>query len=46
VLIIGLELPGGPHAVTLGRDGTVWSWGEPWEFPDAVVEEVWAVTWS
>ena len=46
VLIIGLELPGGPHAVTLDPDGTVWSWGEPWEFPDAIVEEVWAVTWS
>ncbi len=45
-VILGLELPGGPHAVTLGRDGTVWSWGEPWEFPDAIVEEVWAVTWS
>ena len=45
-LLLGLELPGGPHAVTLGRDGTVWSWGEPWEFPDAIVEEVWAVTWS
>lgn len=46
-LILGVELPG-PHAVTVGPDGAWWSWGEPYdpaEFPDAVVEEAWAITW-
>ncbi len=47
-LILGLDLPG-PHAVFVGPDGAWWSWGEPYDpftWPDAVVEEAWAVTWS
>lgn len=47
-LLLGLELPG-PHAVVATPDGW-WSWGElycPWcEWPDAVIEEAWAVTWG
>ncbi len=47
-IILGLELPEGPHAVL--ADGTWWwSWGEPYDpaaFPGAVIEEAWAVTWS
>ena len=45
--ILGLDLPG-PHTVLATPDGW-WSWGQlycPWcEFPDAVIEEAWAVTW-
>ena len=47
-LILGTELPG-PHAVTVAPDGCWLSWGEhydPADFPDAVVEEAWAVSWS
>jgi hypothetical protein len=47
-LILGTELPG-PHAVTVAPDGCWVSWGEhydPADFPDAVVEEAWAVSWS
>ena len=46
-LVIGVDLPG-PHTV-LATPGGWWSWGElhcPCEFPDAVVEEAWAVSWS
>lgn len=46
-VILGLELPG-PHAV-LAVGGTWWSWGRPWHrsaFPNARVEEAWAVVWS
>lgn len=46
-LILGVELPG-PHAV-LAEPGRWWSWGErydPSAFPDAVIEEAWAVSWS
>jgi hypothetical protein len=46
-LILGVELPG-PHAVLATPDGW-WSWGELWcpcEFPDAMIEEAWAVAWS
>lgn len=45
-LILGVDLPG-PHAV-LTVPGGWWSWGEPYDpatWPDAVVEEAWAVTW-
>ena len=46
-LILGLELPG-PHTVLATPEGW-WSWGElycPWcDFPDAVVDEAWAVSW-
>jgi len=45
-LILGLELPEGPHAVAGGDDGGVWSWGRLWDMTDeAVVEEAWQVTW-
>lgn len=47
-LILGLELPGS-HAVLAAPDGSWWSWGEqydPGEWPDAVIEEAWAVTWE
>jgi hypothetical protein len=49
-LILGLDWLGGkPHAVTYDpRDGTWWSWGQPYspaDFPGAVIEEAWAVTW-
>lgn len=46
-LILGVELPG-PHTL-LAADGGLWSWGEPFDpagWPDAVVEEAWAVSWS
>lgn len=44
-LILGVDLPG-PHAVTVATDGCWVSWGEhydPADFPDAVIEEAWAV---
>ncbi len=46
-LILGVELPG-PHTVLATPDGWWW-WGELWcpcEFPDAVIEEAWAVEWA
>jgi hypothetical protein len=46
-VILGVELPG-PHAVLTTPDGW-WSWGElhdPAEWPDAVIEAAWAVSWS
>ena len=47
-LILGLELPEGPHAVY--DDGTAWwSWGQPYDpasFPGAVIEEAWQVRWA
>jgi hypothetical protein len=46
-LVLGVDLPG-PHTVLATPDGW-WSWGElhcPCEFPDAVIEEAWAVTWG
>lgn len=45
-VILGLALPA-PHAVTATPDGW-WSWGELYsaaDFPGAVIEEAWAVTW-
>jgi hypothetical protein len=47
-VILGLDLPEGAHAVCVGPDGAWWSWGEPYDpatWPDAVVEEAWAVQW-
>lgn len=47
-LILGLDLPEGPHAV-LATPGGWWSWGElydPSEFPGAVIEEAWEVRWT
>lgn len=44
-VLLGLDLPEGPHAVAAGDDG-VWSWGGLYELTtDAVIEEAWAVTW-
>jgi hypothetical protein len=48
-LILRLDLPEGPHAVTVAPDGAWWSWGEPYapaDFAAAVVTEAWAVSWS
>jgi hypothetical protein len=46
-VLLGLALPAGPHAVAC--DGARWwSWGEPYDpadFPGAVIEEAWVVTW-
>jgi hypothetical protein len=47
-LILGLDLPEGPHAVYATSAGW-WSWGElypPSAFAGAVIDEAWAVTWS
>jgi hypothetical protein len=45
-VILGLDLPEGPHAVTLGKSGDVWSWGSLYEMTDeAVIEEAWSVIW-
>lgn len=44
-LILGVTLPE-PHAVAVTPDGRWWSWGEPFspgDWPELVVEEVWAV---
>jgi hypothetical protein len=47
-LILGVDLPEGPHTVLATPDGW-WSWGELWcpwcEWPDAVIEEAWVVAW-
>jgi hypothetical protein len=46
-LILGLDLPEGPHAVYATEAGW-WSWGELYPasaFSDAVIGEAWAVTW-
>ena len=46
-LILGLDLPG-PHAVLTVPGGLWWSWDalyDPAVFPDAVIEEAWAVNW-
>lgn len=46
-LILGIDLPGS-HAVLATPDGW-WSWGELYDpacWPDAVIEEAWAVTWG
>ena len=47
-LVLGLELPEGPHTVL--DDGLAWwSWGEPYDpadFPGAVIEEAWTVRWA
>jgi hypothetical protein len=47
-LILGLELPGGPHALTLDPSGAVWSWGElydPAQLQPGPVEQAWLVDW-
>jgi hypothetical protein len=47
-LLLRLDLPEGPHAVTAAPDGTWWSWGEPYapeDFAGAVIDQAWAVTW-
>jgi len=46
-LILGVDLPEGPHAVTVAPDGCWVSWGQHYDpFPGAVVEEAWLVRWS
>jgi hypothetical protein len=45
--VVGVDLPG-PHTVLAAPDGW-WSWGElhdPAAWPDAVIEEAWAVSWA
>jgi hypothetical protein len=47
-VILHLDLPEGPHAVTAAPDGTWWSWGEPYspeDFAGAVIDQAWAVNW-
>jgi hypothetical protein len=47
-VILHLDLPEGPHAVTAAPDGTWWSWGEPYspaDFAGAVIEGAWTVNW-
>jgi hypothetical protein len=47
--LLYLDLTPVPHVVTTAPDGTWWSWGEPYspeDFPGAVIEGAWAVTWS
>jgi hypothetical protein len=47
-IVLRLDLPEGPHAVTAAPDGTWWSWGEPYspdDFPGAMIDAAWAVTW-
>jgi hypothetical protein len=46
-LILGVDLPGA-HTV-LATDAGWWSWGElhdPAEWPNAIIEEAWAVSWT
>ncbi len=48
-LILGVTLPGGPHALTLDPSGAVWSWGElhdPAGLGAGPVEEAWSVQWA
>jgi hypothetical protein len=47
-LVLGLELPGGPHALTLDPSGAVWSWGELYDLAQlepGPVEQAWLVDW-
>jgi hypothetical protein len=46
-LVLGVDLPG-RHSVLALPDGSWLTWGvryPPAHFPDAVIEEAWAVTW-
>lgn len=48
-LIVGVTLPGGPHALTLDPSGFVWSWGElydPGQLRPGPLEEAWLVDWE
>lgn len=48
-LILGVTLPGGPHALTLDDSGAVWSWGElhdPGQLRPGPLEEAWLVDWE
>lgn len=47
-LLVDVDLVPVPHVVMAAPDGTWWSWGEPYcpaDFPGAVIEDAWAVTW-
>jgi len=48
-LILGVTLPGGPHALALDPSGAVWSWGElydPGDLSLGSAEEAWLVSWA
>lgn len=48
-LILGVTLPGGPHALCSDPSGAVWSWGElhdPGQLKAGPAEEAWWVTWA
>jgi hypothetical protein len=48
-LILGVTLPGGPHALAADPSGQLWSWGERWtldQLQSGPAEEAWAVTWA
>jgi hypothetical protein len=48
-LILGVTLPGGPHALALDPSGSVWSWGDLWSLDQlqaGPAEEAWAVIWA
>lgn len=48
-VILGVTLPGGPHALTLDDSGAVWSWGElydPGQLRPGPLEEAWLVDWE
>lgn len=45
-VILGVTLPGGPHALTLDPSGAVWSWGELYDPGDLEIEEAWLVDWD
>jgi hypothetical protein len=45
-VLLGVDLPEGPHAVTLDPGGGVWSWGGLYDLTgEAVIEEAWQVLW-
>jgi hypothetical protein len=45
-VVLGVTLPGGPHAIALDPSGAVWSWGELYDLtPDVAIDEAWEVTW-
>jgi hypothetical protein len=48
-VLLGVQLPAGPHTVTLDPEGRVWSWGRLHaleELGAGPAEEAWAVSWS
>lgn len=48
-LVIGTELPGGPHALTIDPRGGIWSWGALYALDDlrpGPAEEAWVIAWQ